>query len=86
MLPKIFHEILIDDFIEGGKCFKQDSSVGSEVSDASVTLCQIVEETTRPFDVKELMKYVKIHEQSIKALNHRLNVLYIVVILGYFLF
>ena len=26
MLPKIFHEIMIDDFIEGGKFYQSDKS------------------------------------------------------------
>ena len=31
MLPKIFHEIMIDDFIEGGKFYTFNSSLRSSV-------------------------------------------------------
>ena len=93
MLPKIFHDIMIDDFIEHGK-FVQMS--GSENGSNQMSLQKSSSESENSsmiFDVSEygqfgqlrverakLHKIAKDHQESIKKLDHRLNILnYLVV-------
>ena len=58
MLPKIFHDIMIDDFIEGGKFYNQNSSF--EFIDENFN--KIMGSSQNRIDIKELMRYVKKHE------------------------
>ena len=86
MLPKIFHDIGIDDFIEGGKFYKCNSAANIDNNWVS-ELSQIIGyKRTVQFDIAEMLKYVKEHERSIIALNSRLNFINIVVIIAYLLY
>ena len=98
MLPKIFHDIMIDDYIEGGKFYHHSSGRVSGHCDSSVQ-DTLAEELADPdvlfslsefgnnghlrIDQRNLNRMVEEHEMSVKALQWRLNLFNYLVITIY---
>ena len=94
MLPMIFHDIMIDDFIEGGKIIKrstvsqpeslQDNSLLSEEDDVGIfDLSEYGQFGKLRIDRARLKKIIQNHKNKIKVVNSRLNKFYYSVILLY---
>ena len=68
MLPKIFHEIMIDDFIEGGKLYRQDSkrlAIDDELSllEASAFIdLSMLDDNNLKIDTAQLNRIIKDHQ------------------------